>query len=215
MKKILRYYRLLRHFFIIVFPIVIILGNFEYLAKNESFYHSLYQKSGVYQNFERENIVENSTQNLLGYFRGKNKLDNNFYSEQAAFHLKDVKNMLDFSRGLFILTVITCLFIGVYLILEKRHRDLANAILVGSMITLSSIFLLGVGLLNAFDWIFIKFHLLLFSNNLWLFEESDNLIKLFPQQFFIHFANQLAVDILISSAMIAVITFVLQKQAKT
>lgn len=207
-------YRVLKYFFTIIFPIVIILGNFEYLAKNESFYFSLYKKSGVYHNFERENVVENSTRNLLGYFRGKNRLDNNFYSEQAVFHLNDVKTLLQLSSRLFILASITCLLIGMYLIFKKRNRDLFNALLAGSMFTLISIILLGFGLLKAFDWLFIKFHLLLFSNNLWMFEESDNLIKLFPQEFFINFANQLAINILISSALIAVTVFVLKNKLK-
>ena len=136
-------YRVLKFFFIIIFPATVILGNFEYLAKNESFYFYLYKKSGVYQNFERENIVENSTKNLLGYFRGKNKLDHNFYSEQASFHLKDVKMLLLFSRRLFILTTLAGFFIVFYLTVKKRYRDLSSALLMGSIFTLSSIILLG------------------------------------------------------------------------
>lgn len=207
-------YRVQKLFFIIIFPIILILGNFEALAKNESFYHYLYEKSGTYKNFKRENIVENSTKNLIGYFNGKNQLDVNFYSEQASFHLKDVKRLFHFSRGLFILTTISCLIIGIYLFFKKRYQDLFNALLVGSLLTLSSIVLLGLGILNAFDWFFIKFHLLLFSNNLWLFAESDNLIKLFPQQFFINFANQLALNIFISSALVAVISFLSMRSVK-
>ena len=207
MIKNLNYYRVQKLFFIIIFPIVIILGNFELLAKNESFYRYLYEKSGTYKNFERENIVENSTKNLIGYFNGKNKLDVNFYSEQADFHLKDVKKLFQISRGLFILTAISVLFIGINLLLKKRNQDLFFALFAASMLTLSSIILLGFGAFSAFDWFFIKFHLLVFSNNLWLFDESDNLIKLFPQQFFVNFANQLAVNIVISSAIIAVISY--------
>lgn len=209
MKKNLNYYRVQKLFFIIIFPIVLILGNFELLAKNENFYHYLYEKSGTYKNFEREKIVETQTKNLIGYFNGKNQLDVNFYSEQATFHLKDVKKLFHFSRGLFILTAVTCLIIGIYLVFKKRYQDLFNALLIGSLLTLSSIVLLGLGILNAFDWFFIKLHLLLFSNNLWLFEESDNLIKLFPQQFFINFANQLAINIFVTSALIAFTSFVL------
>lgn len=214
MVKRLNIYRVQKYFFIIIFPIAIILGNFQILMFNENFYLSLYKKSGTYGNFERENIVENATSNLLSYFRGQNKLDVNFYSKQAAFHLKDVKNLLDFSRGLFILTAFACFFIATYLIVKKKYLDLLNALFVGSLSTLILIVLLGTGFLNAFDWLFIKFHLLLFRNELWLFDETDNLIKLFPEEFFINFANQLAFNIFLSSATIAVISYLSLRGAK-
>lgn len=207
-------YRVYKYIFIILFPVVIILGNLQALMLNDNFYYFLYEKSGTYSNFENVNLVKIQTENLLGYLRGKNKLDHNFYSEQDSFHLKDVKSLMDFSSRFFVLTVITSLFIGIYLLFKKRYRDLSGALLVGSMFTLSTIVLLSFGLLNAFDWLFFKFHLLLFSNNLWLFAESDNLIKLFPQQFFINFANQLAVNIFLSSLIVAFISFLSLRRSK-
>lgn len=200
-------YRVYKYLIIILFPAVLILGNLQVLMFNEKFYDSLYGKSETYSNFDSVNIVRIQTKNLLGYLRGKNKLDHNLYSEQDSFHLTDVKSLMDFSSRFFVLSTITSLFIGICLVIKKRFRELLSALLVGSIFTLSLIVLLSLGILNAFDWLFFKFHLLLFSNNLWLFAESDNLIKLFPRQFFVHFANQLALNIFISSAIIAVIAF--------
>lgn len=207
-------YRVFKYIIIILFPAVIVLGNLQALMLNENFYYQLYEQSETYNNFESVDIVKTQTKNLLGYLRGKNKLEHNFYSEQDTFHLKDVKSLMDFSSRFFVLTAITSLFIGIYLLFKKRYRDLSSALLAGSIFTISSIVSLGFGILNAFDWFFIKFHLLLFSNNLWLFEESDILIKLFPKQFFINFANQLAVNILISSIVIAIISFLSLRGAK-
>lgn len=207
-------YRVYKYLIIILFPAVIILGNLQALMVNENFYYYLYGKSETYSNFDRVDIVRIQTKNLLGYLRGKNRLDHNFYSEQDNFHLRDVKSLMDFSSRFFVLSTITSLSIAIYLLFKKRSRDLSSALLAGSMFTILSIVLLGFGILNAFDWLFFKFHLLLFSNNLWLFEESDNLIKLFPQQFFVHFANQLAVNIFLSSLIVAFISFLSLRRAK-
>lgn len=215
MKNLFNSYRVQKILFIILFPIVIILGNFQILIFNGNFYNKLYEKSGSYQNFERENIVQNATLNLLGYFRGQNQLDVNFYSNQAAFHLKDVKNLLGFTRGLFILTTILCLTIIFRFIFTRNYLELLNALFSGALVTVIFIILAGAGLLTAFNWLFIKFHQLLFTNDLWLFDETDNLIKLFPEQFFINFANQLALNIFLTSALIAIISCILEFRLKT
>lgn len=207
MKNELNYYRILKYFFMIIFPAAIILGNFNTLILNEKFYQFLYLKSGTYNNFKRENVVNLETGNLIGYFRGQNQLDVNFYSNQATFHLIDVKKLVVSSSQLFLLIFLLTIFIIFYLLRHRQVIILLNALFMSSVATLVSIILLSLGLAAAFDWIFIRFHLLVFSNNYWLFEESDSLIKLFPQQFFVNFANQLAMNVFISALLITIFSY--------
>lgn len=207
-------YRVYKYLIIILFPAVLILGNLQVLMFNEKFYYYLYGKSETYSNFDSVDIVRIQTKNLLGYLRGKNKLDHNFYSEQDSFHLRDVKSLMDFSSRFFVLSTSACFLLGISLIFRRKSKHLMKALLVSCSITSIFLILLSFGILSAFDWLFINFHLVLFSNNLWLFDQSDNLIKLFPRQFFINFANQLALNIFISSAIIAVISFLSLRGAK-
>jgi integral membrane protein (TIGR01906 family) len=207
--------RIAGYFLIILIPLLIILGNFQYLARNLAFYQNTYDKVGVYQSFESREVVDQATANLLGYFRGKNNLDHNFFSNQATLHLADVNNLLRLESGLFYLSLITITIISIIFILKKQHQKLASSFLISTIITFIAVVLLAIGLLSAFDPIFVGFHKLLFNNQLWLFPPTDNLIKLFPQQFFVSFANNLARNILITSAVIAFLSlFISRKTAK-
>ena len=204
--------RTIKYFLIISFPVVIILGNFQYLMFNLSYYQSLYRKLGVYQSFNDQDEVHNATVSLLGYFRGKNNLDHNFFSNQAQLHLADVKNLLKSTFIFYNLSLLTVLILSALLIIKKQYRLLTTSLFLSSIITLSAMVLLAVGLFGVFDFLFVKFHRLVFDNNLWMFPEDDSLIRLFPQQFFISFSNQLAANIILTSALIATVSGILIKK---
>lgn len=197
---------------IILIPALIILANFKFLVLNKNYYQSLYKKVGVYQNFESPKLVSDATDNLFGYFRGKNRLDQNFFSPQAVLHLKDVRDLLIFSNGLFYLSFITLTIAAVFLISKRQSKIILESLFISSTVTIITVVTLGLGAAKAFDSFFFKFHQLLFNNTLWLFPADDNLIKLFPQQFFVEFANRLALDIFVSSAIIAIASFVIKRK---
>ena len=207
-----RNYSVAKYFLMILIPLVIILGNFQYLVFNVCFYQKLYQKTGVYQTFSDREIANYATDNLLGYFRGKNALDHNFFSTQAKLHLEDVRNILKLTSNLFYLSLATVLTISIILVFKKHYRNLATSFFISSIITLVFVGLLAFGIFQVFDPIFIKFHQGAFDNNLWLFPADDNLIRLFPQQLFILFANSLASNIIFSSAIIALVSAILIKK---
>src|SRR3989344_3262405 len=207
-----RNYGVAKYFLIILIPLVIILGNFRYLVFNFGYYQSLYEKTGVYQVFGDSQLVDYATDNLFSYFRGKNQLDHNFFSTQAKLHLADVKNLLKLTSGLFYLSLATVLTISIILVFKKQYRKLARSFFISSVITLVFVGLLAFGIFQVFDPIFTKFHQIAFNNNLWLFPADDNLIRLFPQQFFILFANSLASNIILSSAIIALVSAILIKK---
>lgn len=194
------------YLFIIIFPLLIILANFQFLSQNKNFYFSLYDKIGVYGNFENNDEVIKATENLLGYYQSKNTLDQNFFSEQATVHLADVKELLKLTTGLSIISLLTTLLLAV-LLLKRNPKILYRSALVSSLSTIAFTFLLSLGLLNSFNSLFTKFHQVTFNNQLWLFPEDDTLIKLSPPSFFVEFANRLARNILITSTLISIVSF--------
>src|SRR3989338_7855052 len=130
-----RNYGVAKYFLVILIPLVIILGNFVYLVFNFSFYQKLYQKVGVYQTFADSQIVDFATDNLLNYFRGKNELDHNFFSNQAKLHLKDVKNILQVTSSIFYLSLVVALIVSIALLIKKQFRDLVSPFFLSSVIT--------------------------------------------------------------------------------
>lgn len=195
----------MHYLLIIVIPLVIILGNFNYLILNKNYYESLYKKADVYQNFQSPKLVSDATDNLFGYFRGQNRLDQNFFSMQAVSHLKDVKDLLQVSNGLFYFSFVAVICSGIFLVAKRQFKIILKSLFISSIITIITVAVLGLGAAAAFDSFFLKFHQLLFRNSLWLFPADDNLIKLFPQTFFVEFANRLAVNIFATSAIVAAI----------
>lgn len=207
--------RIVKYLLIILIPLVIILGNFKYLIFNFDFYKNLYHEVGVYQSFAKSETVDEATKNLFGYYRGKNELDHNFFSSQAILHLADVKRLIVFTSNFFYLFGAVTLALAAALVKAKQFWLLAKATLIASMATIVFILLSAFGLFSNFLSAFNQFHQLLFANRLWLFSPDDNLVKLFPQDFFVLFANRLATNIIVISWLIATGSFLLKKKFDT
>ena len=110
------------------------------------------------------------------------------FNEREVAHLKDVKALVQLNSHLLMGTAI---YIGVYAGIclfwrRKRYwRNLARATVTGSSITLGMIVALGVGsMVGSFDRLFLQFHFLAFTNELWMLDPArDYLIMLFPEGF--------------------------------
>lgn len=206
--------RILHYFLIIILPIVIVLGNFRYLVFNTFLHQKFQEKAGVYSNFQDQSEVKPQTGNLIGYYRGKNSLDHNFFSNQAMVHLTNVKNLIVVANNLLYVCFFVATLISIFLLVKGKYKELFQALFISSLSTIVFIVLLAAGLFTIFDPLFTKFHQTLFTNDLWMFDATDNVIKLFPQEFFVQFANTLAINILITSAIITVLAFCFRKIAK-
>src|SRR3989344_4400171 len=83
---------------IILLPPSIILGNLFFLVFDKAFYLKIYEQTGAYNHFEEKETILETTNNLISYFRGKSELDHIFFSQQAIYHLSDVKRLLEISQ---------------------------------------------------------------------------------------------------------------------
>lgn len=107
------------------------------------------------------------------------------FNEREVGHLKDVKALIHLDYRVLIGTAI---YVGLYLgfaIRRRRYRDLFQGMFIGGSIILALLVALGVGALTGgFDAMFLRFHFLAFTNDLWLLDPSrDYLIMLFPEGF--------------------------------
>lgn len=196
---------------IVLIPVIIILTNFSLLATNYNLYLQIYREENIYSNFNDEKNLDNATTNLIGYFRGKNMLEQNFYSNQANLHLKDVKYLLNIAQFTAFGSILLLLFAIALAVSKKEIEKLAKAISIGAISTVILTIVVLVTLILNFQNMFIYFHLALFRNNYWLFEESDNLIKMFPQSFFVSFAYHLVTNIIVTTLVLLLTAFVLKK----
>jgi integral membrane protein (TIGR01906 family) len=107
------------------------------------------------------------------------------FNAREVGHLIDVKALIRLGYkcllGSFIYAL---LFAALALFWWKDKRLLATGLVWGSGFSLLIIVIVGVASLVDFQWLFWQFHLLSFTNDLWLLDPStDYLIMLFPEGF--------------------------------
>lgn len=121
-------------------------------------------------------------------------------------HMTDVKHVMLWS-----LVGITALALVALLCMTGLRRRAPGAIrkslFLGAWLTL--ILLVVLGVLAAVGWesFFTTFHEIFFSGGNWAFRESDSLIRLFPEQFWVDSAVVIAAVSIIVSAVILAITW--------
>jgi len=117
-------------------------------------------------------------------------VDRPLYRERELLHMADVKviikSLLLQQRLSF--TVLLGVGIGALMAMGNRRglRFLGRAALWGSVATVGLIALAGIGSLLNFQSLFIFFHQLVFTNDLWLLDpRTDYLLMMFPEGFFL------------------------------
>lgn len=107
------------------------------------------------------------------------------FNEREVAHLRDVKGLFRMVYRVLLGTLIYALgYIALSLFWWQDRRRLARGLLGGGGLTLALMLALGLGTLLNFGWLFRQFHLISFTNDMWLLDPTrDYLIMLFPQGF--------------------------------
>ena len=164
----------IKYLLLILIPFFIILLNLNLLIFN----HNLY--------------INEVNENLINYFNNKEELNFN-YTEVEVIHLNDVKFLINLSR-----IIVYALGILILLILII-DRDISGILIISGIITIGIIILL---FLIDFNFLFTKFHEILFMNDYWLLSNNTLLIQTYPMEFFISFFKRLILNIIITSLML-------------
>lgn len=107
------------------------------------------------------------------------------FNEHEVSHLRDVKGLVRLAYRLLLGTLVYALgYIGLSLFLWQDRWRLAQGLVGGSCLTLVLMLALALATLLNFDWLFLRFHLISFTNELWMLDPNrDYLIMLFPRGF--------------------------------
>jgi integral membrane protein (TIGR01906 family) len=123
-------------------------------------------------------------ENLLNYLKGGREINSSYFNEREITHLQDVKGLFSLSSMLLFLSMVFCLGIIGYAFFKKDLALIAYCLIAGGALTL--VFIIILSLLSLrFEWLFVKFHELLFTNDFWLMNPAtDKIIILLPEPFF-------------------------------
>lgn len=183
---------------VICLPILIITTVLRWEINNIRLYQNGFEKYGISEvTGIDEQQLESVVQHLIKYFNSK--VDTvqytviregqqfTMFNEKEIIHLEDVRNLiqLDYRIQLLVLLVmITCVLV-LLLGLKEKWLALIKSLFWGSIITLSLMIFLAFWAIIGFERLFILFHVVSFSNKLWILDPSkDYLIMMFPGGFF-------------------------------
>jgi integral membrane protein (TIGR01906 family) len=163
-----------------------------------SFYEKEYKKYEVLNdlNMEMEDTLY-VTQEMMQYLRGNREVlsvvtmvdgqEQDFFGEQDRLHMEDVQRL--FLGGLRMRRGAMCmvLFCVAVLVLQKK-KWLSSFLRVFWKVVLgffAVLAILGIWIWKDFNRVFIKFHELFFTNDLWMFDPAtDYMIRMLPEGLF-------------------------------
>lgn len=208
-KKILLYFTVLSVFFIILFSSVF---SFIY---NLNYYEKKYLQYNVYDRFSEEE-ARNATNNLFGFFRSQNELDNSFFNEREASHLNDVKILIQNVNLVYILSLFLFwgVLITIYLVNRKEIvKFFSNLLFYSGIFSLSLIVIFTLlYFITGFDFIFIKFHELFFIGNYSFNPAVSNMKVLFPDEFFQDMGIAIVMRTILKSILLTVAGYYIRKR---
>ncbi|MBA30760.1 MAG: TIGR01906 family membrane protein [Dehalococcoidia bacterium] len=184
--------------FVISVPILLIIIASDVVIKTSFIYEYDYWKYNI---TERTNIDLNNLReigrDIRDYFENDqeylsiettvNNQKKYLFNQREVEHMKDVKNLINFLDfiGLIlgsILIVFSCLL---FFYDKYWKKTLVNLIFSSGLFSIFLIISILLIFLAFFDYFFILFHEISFSNDLWILNpKTDYLIMIFPEKFF-------------------------------
>ncbi|MDP6064774.1 MAG: TIGR01906 family membrane protein [SAR202 cluster bacterium] len=208
--------------FIVLVPVFLITANVRLVINLPALYSYGYDRYEDeitrYMNIEREDYIDGGRQ-IRDYFNNDaEELDvrvvvggilRSIYSEREVLHMSDVKDLV---RGVYRLGELSALYLFAFAVagmfFEPWRRSLHRTawhMAMGGAVTLGLVVLVGLGVLAGFERLFLAFHEVSFSNDLWqLNPRTDYLIAMFPEGFFFDATILVAVLIIVQSTVLVV-----------
>jgi len=182
--------------FILCLPLLLLTASLGWAVNSLWLYKYGFEKYNVGQTTSlADSELEKAATGLISYFNSdeeyisltviKGGKSFGLFNQREILHLKDVKGLiwLDYRLSMGML-LYALAYAGVTLFWRKEWRRLAWGVIGGSGLTLALMLALGLGALFNFDQLFLQFHFISFTNELWRLDPAkDYLIMLFPQGF--------------------------------
>jgi len=181
----------------IALPFLLVPLNLRLVVHNLSFYELEFRRYRIeaYTGISSGDLM-GTARALMGYFDGTTepfsyRLENGqeVYGPREVAHLRDVKGLLRLADSLGLLAGLAIVAATVLLAARTASGALQAAgrsLTLGSLATLGLLGLLALLAATDFSGAFLQFHYLFFSNDLWQLDpRTDNLIRMFPEGFFL------------------------------
>lgn len=196
-----------------------ILAIIFYNCFNLNFYKNFYQKENLAPKIGTtyEELIKNTT-NLLDYLNHKTILNLDWYTDKDILHMQDVRTLYSLSYKTMIFFIVVFTISTILLIVLCKKRTIFYITNTFNKVLLA--FIIVIGILSCiisynFTSFWIKFHQLLFSNDLWLLSpDESNLIQMVPEEFFISLITTIILHIFILFISLFILNTIVKKRMK-
>lgn len=196
-----------------------ILAIIFYNCFNLNFYKNFYQKENLAPKIGTtyEELIKNTT-NLLDYLNHNAMLNLDWYTDKDILHMQDVRTLYSLSYKTMIFFIVVFTISTILLIILCKKRTIFYITNTFNKVLLA--FIIVIGILSCiisynFTSFWIKFHQLLFSNDLWLLSpDESNLIQMVPEEFFISLITTIILHIFILFISLFILNTIVKKRMK-
>ncbi|MDA1188534.1 MAG: TIGR01906 family membrane protein [Chloroflexi bacterium] len=211
--------------FVLVIPVFLITSNVRWVIAAPFLYsygfdrYDIPERTGI----ERSELLSAAGQIREYFDNGEEFLDvrvtqngitRSLYNEREILHMKDVKTLV---RGVYLIHVSSAAFIGAFILIglwflrRQFIPYLARFAALGGVLSVFLVGLVGVVALAGFDQLFLQFHLISFSNDLWILDpNSDYLLMMFPEGFFFDATMWIAGSTVVEGIILAMLPLLLR-----
>jgi integral membrane protein (TIGR01906 family) len=197
---------------LLVFILVTIV---QYYAFNEEFYLTEFEKYDIYSviDLDEEGVLV-AAQGIIEYLKG-NAVDLELeyrgleiFNNREIDHMKDVLGIFDILQKM---KVFAGLLMILLLLTSKKMKTLVMGVIYSGVLSITLMGGLGLLMVTDFTSAFIRFHELIFSNELWYLDpRTDRLIQMLPEGFFVDMGIMIVIShlsIVITVMIIAIFNY--------
>jgi len=204
-------------------PVLIISGTVNIYAHSTDLYRYGFAKYGISAATGISNEQLNAVaQQMVDFFNGKapspqmavrvNGLDRLLYSQKELVHMDDVCGIIAVFKVLQAAAILAFMAASAAAFAILGMRTLLRGIQAGTIATASLMALLAAWALIDFNSLFYLFHIVSFSNELWLLDPSrDYLIMMFKGSFFYDAAVMVTGTIMAEAVVLGLVTLAIEK----
>jgi integral membrane protein (TIGR01906 family) len=190
--------------FVLCFPLLLLSTNLRFEVGSMRLYQYGLNKYHASEQMEeikgveiQDSELKKAARGLIDYFNNSRESpqiqvmqdgeESDLFSQEEVDHLKDVKGLI---RLFYTIQWFTLAYVLVYIIagfvMRRRAflRQLTKVLILGGVFTWGLFAFLGIWAVIDFNSLFIKFHVVSFSNDLYFLDPADSLAIMFPDAFF-------------------------------
>ena len=212
----------------VAMPLFLIAANVRIVTESGWFYTYAFDRYDVSQ---RTGIEPDELQRVADDFKAYFKSDEerlqvratvygeerDLFSEREVLHMIDVKRLM---KGVGLIEQVSFytmagLALALFALLGRRAALLAvgRGLFSGAVLCFVILIALGIGFAAGFDALFTQFHLISFTNDLWLLDPRDFLLRIFPEAFFRDATLAIAGLTLGQAALTGAVVYALRRRA--